>query len=134
MQGRMHCKQCGGPMMPETVIKLRRGLIGFRETRFPGAYCAWCRIGVTIGGDCAAGHRQVSVMADLGRSIRQLLASWSGAGASRSTGGRWGAKPSGGLVPWRGRSRGRPFWVPPRQHPATLEPPRAGAAGGFHPT
>jgi hypothetical protein len=44
----MQCRQCGGPMMSETVIKLRRGLFGFRETRFQGAYCATCRIGVTL--------------------------------------------------------------------------------------
>jgi hypothetical protein len=35
-------------MMAETVIKLRRSLFGFRETRFQGAYCAPCGIGVTI--------------------------------------------------------------------------------------
>jgi hypothetical protein len=44
----MQCPQCGGPMMPETVIRLRRGLFGFRETRFQGGYCATCGIGVTI--------------------------------------------------------------------------------------
>ena len=48
-RGAMQCRQCGGPMMPETVIKLRRGLFGFRETRFQGAYCPTCRIGVTLG-------------------------------------------------------------------------------------
>ena len=28
----MECRQCGGSMMQETVIKLRRGLLGLRET------------------------------------------------------------------------------------------------------
>ena len=26
----IECKRCGGPTMPETVIKLRRGVLGFR--------------------------------------------------------------------------------------------------------
>jgi len=44
----MDCKRCGGSMMPETVIKLRRGLFGFRETRAQGAYCATCKTGVLV--------------------------------------------------------------------------------------
>ena len=44
----MQCRQCGGPMMAETVIKLRRRWLGFRETRFQGAYCATCKIGVLV--------------------------------------------------------------------------------------
>ena len=39
----IECKQCGGLTMPETVIKLRRGLIGFRETRSQGTYCPSCK-------------------------------------------------------------------------------------------
>jgi hypothetical protein len=42
------CTRCGGQMMSETVIKLRRGVIGFRETRFQGAYCATCRRSVAV--------------------------------------------------------------------------------------
>ena len=44
----MDCGRCGGSMMPETVIKLRRSLFGFRETRSQGAYCATCRTGVLV--------------------------------------------------------------------------------------
>lgn len=34
--------------MLETVIKLRRGLLGFSETRSQGAYCATCKLSVPI--------------------------------------------------------------------------------------
>jgi len=44
----MECNRCGGLMMSETVIKLRRRFIGFRETRSQGAYCATCKIGVLL--------------------------------------------------------------------------------------
>ena len=44
----IECKRCGGPTMLETVIKLRRGLLGFRETRSQAAYCATCKLSVPI--------------------------------------------------------------------------------------
>jgi hypothetical protein len=50
----MECNRCGGPMMLETVIKLRRRFIGFRETRSQGAYCATCRIAVPVENHPAA--------------------------------------------------------------------------------
>lgn len=40
----MECKRCGGPAMAETVIRLRRGLLGLRETRMEGMYCTACRV------------------------------------------------------------------------------------------
>jgi hypothetical protein len=40
-------------MCPETVIRLRRTLFGLRESRFQGAYCAYCRISVVLGADNA---------------------------------------------------------------------------------
>ena len=46
----MDCERCGGPMMAETVIKLRRGLFGLRATQSQGAYCAACRTSVLIEG------------------------------------------------------------------------------------
>ena len=46
----MDCGRCGGPMMPETVVKLRRGLFGLRATQSEGAYCATCRTGVLLEG------------------------------------------------------------------------------------
>jgi hypothetical protein len=44
----IECKRCGGPTMSETVIKLRRRVLGFRETRSQGAYCATCKLSVSI--------------------------------------------------------------------------------------
>ena len=46
----MDCGRCGGSMMPETVVKLRRGLFGLRATQSAGAYCATCRTGVLLEG------------------------------------------------------------------------------------
>jgi hypothetical protein len=34
--------------MPETVIKLRRGVLGFRETRSQGGYCPICKLSVPV--------------------------------------------------------------------------------------
>ncbi len=42
----IECKRCGGPTLPETVVKLQRGLIGFRETRWQGGYCVACGLSV----------------------------------------------------------------------------------------
>jgi hypothetical protein len=44
----IECKRCGGPTMLETVIELRRGVLGLRKTRSPGAYCATCKLGVRM--------------------------------------------------------------------------------------
>lgn len=38
------CARCGGPAMLETVVKLRRGVLGFRETRWQRAYCMTCKL------------------------------------------------------------------------------------------
>src|SRR5689334_11769973 len=115
----MQCSQCGGPMMPETVITLRRNLIGFRETRSQGAYCATCRIGVPV--EDAVPHR-VSIMADLGRSVRRLLPSWRRIGISRSAGTRLGATSAAGPVSRHGQRFGTQSWLPPRHHRVALQP------------
>jgi hypothetical protein len=44
----IECRRCGGLTISETVIKLRRSLFGFRETRLQGAYCAACKLSVPI--------------------------------------------------------------------------------------
>jgi hypothetical protein len=44
----IECKRCGGPTMLETVIKLRRGVLGFRATCSEGAYCATCKFSVPM--------------------------------------------------------------------------------------
>src|SRR5690349_7354732 len=77
----VQCRQCGGPMMSETVIKLRRGWFGFRETRSQGAYCATCKIGVLI-----EPQRPALVAGRSDRSIRRLLPSRPSIGVSQSCG------------------------------------------------
>jgi hypothetical protein len=70
----MECKRCHTAMMPETVIQLRRCLIGFRETRFAGAYCVTCRIGVPVDGGRSASYRAAAVRS--GRTRRRLWPAW----------------------------------------------------------
>jgi hypothetical protein len=70
----MECKRCGGPMMLETVIKLRRSFIGFREARSAGAYCVTCRIGVPVESHPSAKRREY-VTAPL---ARRMLNRWTG--------------------------------------------------------
>jgi hypothetical protein len=64
----MECKRCGGPMMLETVIKLRHSFIGFRETRSAGAYCGTCKIGVAVE-SCPSARRRNDVTAPLVRRV-----------------------------------------------------------------
>jgi hypothetical protein len=42
----IECKRCGGPTMLETVIKLRRGVLRFRETRWQGGYWGTYKLSV----------------------------------------------------------------------------------------
>jgi hypothetical protein len=58
----MQCKRCDGPMMTETVIKLRRSVFGFRETRSLGAYCPMCQIGVPAESQPALAGRAAMAM------------------------------------------------------------------------
>ena len=44
----IECRRCGGPTMRETVIQLRRGILGLRETRWQGGYCAVCKVSVPM--------------------------------------------------------------------------------------
>jgi hypothetical protein len=44
----IECTRCGGPTMSETVIKLRRSVLGFLETRSQGAYCATCKLSAPV--------------------------------------------------------------------------------------
>lgn len=45
----MHCQYCGDLMCPETAIKVRRTLFGLRHRRYPGGYCAGCKISTVLG-------------------------------------------------------------------------------------
>jgi hypothetical protein len=94
----MECTQCGGPMMPETVIALRRSFIGFRETRSRGAYCPSCRIGVPMEGHQSAFQRPSSITACSFDSIRALLPVWRHATGSRSNVNHRAAMPVGNPV------------------------------------
>jgi len=94
----MECTQCGGPMMPETVIALRRSFIGFRETRSRGAYCPSCRIGVPMEGHQSAVQRPSSIIARSRDSIGALLPAWQRAAVSRSNVSHRAAMPVGDPV------------------------------------
>jgi hypothetical protein len=83
----MKCERCGGPMMLETVIKLRRGFLGFRETRSPGAYCASCQIGVPIEG-CRSIDRPAAWTFAARGNTRGLVPSQSRIGLSHLNGAR----------------------------------------------
>lgn len=97
----MECKQCSGPMMLETVIKLRRSFIGFREARSAGAYCVTCQISIPVEGYPPVRRRDY-VMAPLVRRVHDRLT---------------------GLL-----CRSRPMHdLQPRYHPAALR--HDGAAG-----
>jgi hypothetical protein len=72
----MECNRCGGPMMLETVIKLRRRLVGFRETRSQGAYCATCKIGVPVANDQSATFQPTALITRPRRSARELWPTW----------------------------------------------------------
>ncbi len=67
----MECTLCGGSMMSETVIKLRRSFVGFRETRSRGTYCPMCKIGVPMESDQLSAQRQASIIAYSPKSIRR---------------------------------------------------------------
>ncbi len=66
----MKCKRCGGAMMPETVITLRRSVFGLRETRSQGAYCAACGIGWPADSDPAAAAQPAAALARIRGRIR----------------------------------------------------------------
>jgi hypothetical protein len=72
----MECKRCGGSMMLETVIKLRRSFIGFRETRSQGAYCATCKIGAPIENHQPATHRAIAAATHPRKRAGGLLPAW----------------------------------------------------------
>jgi hypothetical protein len=84
----IECKRCGGPTMLETVIKLRRGVFGFRETRSQGGYCATCKLSVPI-------DNQVTMRAPIPISGRPrpglsgLLPNWLRVAPARSGGVEW---------------------------------------------
>lgn len=101
----MECKRCGGTMMPETVIKLRRSVfVGFRETRSRGAYCATCQVGVSLETHQVSANEPVRARVRARRDARCLPA-WS---ASRPQGGHAGVI----AILWRNRLNRLTAWMP----------------------
>jgi hypothetical protein len=81
----IECKRCGSPTVPETVIKLRRGLLGFRETRSQGGYCPTCRLSVPM--ESHATMRPPTAIAGRPRpGISGFLPMWLRVAPSRSGG------------------------------------------------
>jgi hypothetical protein len=66
----MQCKRCGGSTMTETVIKLRRSVLGLRETRSLGAYCPMCQVGMPIENHPAVAYQGNALAPRLRRSVR----------------------------------------------------------------
>jgi MinD superfamily P-loop ATPase len=81
----IECKRCGDPMMLETVIKLRRGVLGFRETRSQGAYCATCEFSVPM----EAMRPSIATSGRLRPSLSEFLPAWLRAEAARSDRVEW---------------------------------------------
>jgi hypothetical protein len=84
----IECKRCGGSTMLETVIKLRRGVLGFREARSHGGYCATCKLSVPI--ENPAAMRPSIAIRDRPRpGLSGFLPMWLRAASARSGGAEW---------------------------------------------
>ena len=55
--------RCGGPTIPEMVIKLRRGVLGLRESRSQGGYCVTCKLSLVMENP-AATQPTIAIMGD----------------------------------------------------------------------
>jgi hypothetical protein len=84
----IECKRCGGPTMMETVIKLRRGILGFRETRSQGGYCVTCRLSVPME-DPATMRPSTAVNGRLRPGLSRFLPVWLRIAPARSGGVEW---------------------------------------------
>jgi hypothetical protein len=84
----IECKRCGDPMMQETVIKLRRGVLGFRESRSQGAYCATCKLSVPIENQ-AAMRPPTAIHGRPRPSLGGFLPMWLRLAPARSGGAEW---------------------------------------------
>lgn len=84
----IECRRCGGPTMLETVIKLRRGVLGFRETRSQGGYCPVCRLSVPIEAH-AAMRPPIAIRDRSFPSLRRVLPAWLRIAPDRHGGVEW---------------------------------------------
>jgi hypothetical protein len=83
----IECKRCGGPTMSETMIRLQRGVLGFRETRSQGAYCATCKLSVSIENQSAI-RSETAICARPWEGVSGLLPMWLRREPIRAGGGR----------------------------------------------
>jgi hypothetical protein len=84
----IECRRCGGPTMLETMIKLRRGVLGFRETRSQGAYCAACKLSVPMENHTAV-RPSLATGGRPRHSLSGFLPLWLRIEPSRSGGVEW---------------------------------------------
>jgi hypothetical protein len=85
----IECGRCGGPAMPETVIKIRRGVLGRRGTRSQGGYCVACRLSVPLE-PTAAVRPPVARARRPRRGFTVFLPQWLRVAPARPGGGGWG--------------------------------------------
>ncbi len=84
----IECSRCGGPTMLETVIKLRRGVFGFHETRSQGGYCVTCKRSVPIE-NAAIMRPPIAIHGRPGQSVSGFLPMWRRLTPARSGGAQW---------------------------------------------
>jgi hypothetical protein len=74
--------------MAETMIKLRRSILGFRETRSQGAYCATCKLSVPMQSH-AAMRPPIAINGRPRRGLSEFLPMWLRVAPARSDGIEW---------------------------------------------
>jgi hypothetical protein len=74
--------------MAETVIMLRRGVLGFHETRSQGAYCATCKLSVPMDNPVAA-RPSIASSGRPRQSLSGFLPMWLRLAPARSGGVKW---------------------------------------------
>jgi hypothetical protein len=84
----IECRRCDGPTMLETVIKLRRGILGFHETRSQGWYCPTCKLGVPIENH-AAMRRPIAIHGRPRPNLNGFWPMWLRLAPARSRGAEW---------------------------------------------
>jgi hypothetical protein len=84
----IECKLCSGPTMLETVIKLRRGVLGFPETRSQGGYCPTCRLSVPMESH-ATMRPPITTSGRPRPSLTGFLPMWLRVAPARSGGVEW---------------------------------------------
>ena len=84
----IECERCGGPRMLETTIKLRRSVLGFRETRSQGRYCPTCKLSVSMENHATVRPSALS-NGRLRSGLSRLLPMWLRVAPVRSGGVEW---------------------------------------------